>query len=220
MGRRSTAKAGGVSSDTGMTGGGGSAMVYFLDTGVNLLLNFAGFTGLGDPHQILIAVVLGTAAVLWNSTLVPRWALTAFFSLMFVASCVAIYALAFGRQPMCIYAYDQSKPIVADSLTRKLTWDEVRGFDCPTLWVARNEMYYRSNYCFFTPTGFSYFGNDAACDPAVEKPATAIGEENTRLIQRIEARKGCPAPMNSCRKLSRVTASKLDMKRTTIKEEQ
>ena len=55
-------------------------MVYFLDTGVNLLLNLAGFTGLGDPHQILIAVVLGTAAVLWNSTLVPKWALGAFFS--------------------------------------------------------------------------------------------------------------------------------------------
>lgn len=194
-------------------------MVYFLDTSVNLLLNLAGFTGLGDPHQILIAVVLGTAAVLWNSTLVPRWALTAFFSLMFLASCVALYALALGRQPMCIYTYDNSKPIFADSLTRKLTWDEVRRLDCPTLWVARNEIYVRSNYCFFTPTGYSYFSNDAACDPAVENPQTPIGDENARLIRRMEARKGC-GPMESCRKLGRVTSTKLDLRRETIKEEQ
>ena len=40
-------------------------MVYFLDAGVNLLLNMAGLTGLTDPHQILIAVVLASAAVLF-----------------------------------------------------------------------------------------------------------------------------------------------------------
>lgn len=194
-------------------------MVYFLDTGVNLALNLAGFTGLGDPHQILIAVVLGTAAVLWNSTLVPKWALTAFFSLMFLASCVALYALALGRQPTCVYAYEPGKPIIADSLTRKLSWDEVRRLDCPSLWVARNEMYFRSNYCFFTPTGFSYFGNDATCDPSVEAPSTAIGNDNAMLIKRMETRKGC-VPMDACRKLGRVSSSKLDLQRSTIKEEQ
>ena len=195
-------------------------MVYFLDTGVNLLLNLAGFSGLGDPHQILIAVVLGTAAVLWNSTLVPKWALGAFFSLMGLASCVALYALFLGRQPTCIYEYDASKPVIADSLTRKLTWDEVRKFDCPTLWVARNEMYLRSNYCFFTPIGYSYFGNDASCDATVDKPSTPIGEENAKMIGHMSARKGCAAPMDSCRKLGKVSSSKLDVKRSTVKEEQ
>jgi YARHG domain len=201
-------------------GRGTRAMVYFLDTGVNLALNVAGFTGLGDPHQILIAVVLGTAAVLWNSTLLPRWVMTAFFTLMFMASAVAVYALALGRQPTCIYAYDASKPVVADSLDRKLTWPEVRKLDCPTLWVARNEMYARSNYCFFTPIGYSYFGNDATCDPAVEKPKTEIGEDNAKIIARMEARKGCPSPMDSCRKLSRVPSSRLDVQRRTLREEQ
>ncbi len=194
-------------------------MVYFLDTGVNLALNLAGFTGLADPHQILIAVVLGTAAVLWNSTLVPRWALSAFFSLMFLASCVAVYALALGRQPMCVYAYEPEKPVIGDSLTRKLNWEEVRNLDCPSLWVARNEIYYRSNYCFFTPTGYSYFGNDKTCDPSIEVPSSQIGFDNATLIKRMEARKGC-APMESCRKLGRVSSSKLDLGRSTIKEDQ
>ncbi len=195
-------------------------MVYFLDTGVNLMLNLAGFSGLGDPHQILIAVVLGTAAVLWNSSLVPKWALGAFFSLMMLASCVAIYALALGRQPTCVYAYDASKPVVADSLTRKLTWEELRKMDCPTLWVARNELYARSNYCFFTPIGYSYFGNDATCDPTIENPNTPIGVENARAIGRMSARKGCAAPMDSCKKLGRVTSSKLELDRRTVKEVQ
>lgn len=195
-------------------------MVYFLDTAVNLALNIAGFSGLADPHQILIAVVLGTAAVLWNSSLVPKWALTAFFSLMVLASAVAVYALALGRQPTCIYQYDDSKPVFADSLTRKLSWTEVRGLDCPTLWVARNEMYFRSNYCFFTPISYSYFGNDAKCDPGIEEVAMPIGAENARVILRMEKRKGCPSPMDSCRKLGRVASSKSDLKRGTLQEQQ
>jgi YARHG domain len=199
---------------------GGAAMVYFLDSVVNLALNAAGFTGLNDPHQILIAVVLGTAAVLWNSTLVPKWALASFFTLMLLASSVAIYALALGRQPTCVYNYDSSKPVIADSLERKMTWDEVRKMDCPTLWVARNEMYLRSNYCFFTPLGYSYFGNDATCDPNVEKPSSAVGEENAKIIGRMEARKACPSPMDSCKKLGSVVSSHLDLKRSTLKEQQ
>lgn len=197
----------------------GDAMVYFLDSAVNLALNVAGFTGLGDPHQILIAVVLGTAAVLWNSSLVPKWALGAFFSIMALASAVAIYALALGRQPTCIYAYDADKPIIADSSDRKLTWQEVRSMDCPTLWVARNEIYRRSNYCFFTPIGYSYFGNEATCDPNIDNPATAIGNDNAQVIARMSARKGCPSPMDSCRKLSRVSSSKLILDRATVKED-
>ena len=195
-------------------------MVYFLDTAVNLALNIAGFSGLGDPHQILIAVVLGTAAVLWNSSLVPKWALTAFFSLMVVASAVAVYALALGRQPTCIYQYDDAKPVFADSLTRKLEWAEVRNMDCPTLWVARNEMYYRSNYCFFTPISYSYFGNDAKCDPSTEEISSPIGAENARIISRMEKRKNCPSPLDSCKRLGKVSASKLDLKRPTLKEVQ
>ncbi len=194
-------------------------MVYFLDTAVNLALNIAGFSGLTDPHQILIAVVLGTAAVLWNSTLVPRWALTAFFSLMAVASTVAIYALALGRQPTCIYQYDDAKPVFADSLTRKLSWDEVRALDCPTLWVARNEMYYRSKYCFFTPISYSYFDNGATCDPSLEDVSTPIGADNAKILARMEKRKSCPAPMDSCKRLGKVSASKMDLKRQTLKEE-
>jgi hypothetical protein len=137
---------------------------------------------------------------------------------MFLASIVAAYALLLDRQPTCVFAYDAEKPVIADSLDRKLSWDEVRKFDCPTLWVARNELYLRSNYCFFTPIGYSYFGNDATCDPSVEKPGTAIGEENARVIGRMEARKGCPAPLDSCRKLGKVSSSKLDLKRSTLKE--
>jgi YARHG domain len=195
-------------------------MVYTLDSVVNLALNLAGFTGLGDPHQILIAVVLGTAAVLWNSSLVPKWALAAFFSLMGVASCVALYALALGRQPTCLYSYNAAKPVIADSLERKLTWEEVRKLDCPSLWVARNEMYTRSNYCFFTPIGYSYFGNDATCDPSIEKPSTVIGEDNAKIIGRMEARKGCPSPMDSCKKLGKVMSSNLSLSRSTLKQEQ
>lgn len=130
-------------------------MVYCLDSVTNLALNAAGFTGLNDPHQILIAVVLGSAAVLWNSTLLPKWVMVTFFSLMFLASAVAVYALALGRQPTCIYAYDAQKPVIANSLEQKLTWEHVRKYDCPTLWVARNEIFLRSNYCFFTPIGYS-----------------------------------------------------------------
>lgn len=194
-------------------------MVYFLDSLVNLALNAAGFTGLNDPHQILIAVVLGSAAVLWNSTLLPKWVMAMFFSLMFLASAVAVYALALDRQPTCIYAYDPQKPVIADSLERKLSWDEVRKFDCPTLWVARNELFLRSNYCFFTPIGYSYFGNDASCDPNVEKPSSAIGEENAKIISRMEQRKGCTQPLESCKKLGRVSSSRLDLNRTTSKED-
>lgn len=194
-------------------------MIYFLDTFVNLALNLAGVTGLTDPHQILIAVVLGTAAVLWNSTLLPRWVVSAFFGLVFLASAVAIYALVLGRQPTCLYSYDAAKPVIADSHERKLTWAEVRTLDCPTLWVARNEIFLRSGYCFFTPIAYSYFGNDATCDPAVEKPATTVGEENARIIGRMEARKGCELPLRSCRKLGRVTSSRLVLDRSTAVEE-
>ena len=92
--------------------------------------------------------------------------------------------------------------------------------DCPTLWVARNELYYRSNYCFFTPIGFSYFGNDATCDPAVERPRTEIGDENAKLILRMETRKACASPMDSCRGLGKARSSKLDLKRSTTKAQQ
>ena len=195
-------------------------MVYLLDRGVNLLLNVAGFAGLESPHQVLIAVVLASGAVLWNQTLVPRWALTAFFTLMFLAATVATVALVSGLQPTCIYSYDETRPIFPDSLDRKLSWQEVRLLDCPTLWVARNELYYRSNYCFFTPIGFSYFGNDATCDPVVEKPHTEIGDENAKLILRMETRKDCASPMDSCRGLGKARSSKLDLKRSTTKAQQ
>ena len=193
-------------------------MVYLLDRLVNIMLNLAGFAGLEDPHQVLIAVVLASGAVLWNQTLVPRWALTTFFALMAVASLVAVLAIAVGVQPTCIYAYNDAKPVFKDSHERKLSWQEIRTLDCPTLWVARNEIFYRSRYCFFTPIGFSYFDNDATCDPAVEKPDTGIGDENARIIQRMESRKACPAPINSCRKLGKVASSRLELKRTTTRD--
>lgn len=192
-------------------------MVYLLDRFVNIILNLAGFAGLEDPHQVLIAVVLASGAVLWNQTLVPRWALTTFFALMGLATAVAVLAIAAGVQPTCIYAYNDTKPIFKDSHERKLSWQEIRSLDCPTLWVARNELFYRSQYCFFTPIGFSYFGNDATCDPAVEKPGTEIGDENARIIQRMESRKACPAPISNCRQLGKVTSSRLELKRTTTK---
>ncbi len=194
-------------------------MVYFLDVLANLALNIAGFTGLTDPHQILIAVVLGTAAVLWNSTLVPRWAMTAFFAIMGLATLVAIYALVLGRQSSCIYSYDPARPVFADSLERKLAWPEVRRLDCPTLWVARNELYYRGKYCFFTPVAFSYFGNDETCDPAIERTGTAVGDENANLIHRMERRKGCASPMDSCRRLGNVGSSRLVLSRQTTRED-
>jgi hypothetical protein len=194
-------------------------MIQFLDRTFNLLLNAAGFSGLSDPHQILIAVVIGTATVLWNSSLVPRWALMAFFSLMTLAVFVALYALLFGLRPTCIYVYEQSKPVFADSDTRKLSWSEVRNLDCATLWVARNELYYRSNYCFFTPIGYAYFDNDARCDPAIENPQTAVAAENAKLFRLMETRKGCPNPIASCRQLGGVKASRLRLNRPTAKEE-
>jgi hypothetical protein len=86
-------------------------MIQLLDRTFNLLLNAAGFSGLNDPHQILIAVVIGTATVLWNSTLVPRWALMSFFTLMGMAAFVALYALLFGLRSTCIYVYDEGRPV-------------------------------------------------------------------------------------------------------------
>ena len=127
--------------------------------------------------------------------------------------------LALGRQPPCLYSYDDTKPVIADSLTRKLAWAEVRSLDCPTLWVARNELYYRSNYCFFTPIAYSYFGNDAKCDPASEDPGTPTGIDNAKLIKRMEARKSCPQPLDSCRKLGKVAASRLVISRPTRDEQ-
>lgn len=190
-------------------------MIYFLDAGVNMLLNIAGMTGLTSPHEIIIAVVLASAAVLWNSTLVPRWLMSVFFTLMVAAMGVALYALVLGRQPACLHVYNDQKPIIADSLDRKLTWAEVRSFDCPTLWVARNEMFYRSNYCFFTPVAFSYFRNDGTCDPAVEEPKTHTGIDNAKLIRRMETRRNCPAPIEACGKLGGVSASRLMLGRQT-----
>ena len=81
-------------------------------------------------------------------------------------------------------------------------------------------MFARSNYCFFTPIGYSYFGNDATCDPNVELPSTVTGQDNAKIFGRMEARKGCPIPMDSCKKLGKVAASRLDLKRSTLKEEQ
>ena len=49
--------------------------------------------------------------MLWNQTLVPRWALTAFFTLMFIAATVAVFAVVSGLQSTCVYSYDEKKPI-------------------------------------------------------------------------------------------------------------
>lgn len=190
-------------------------MVQFLDALVNLALNAAGFTGLADPHQIIIAIVIGTATVLWNSSLVPRWAMIAFFSLMGLAATIALYALLLGVRPTCIYVYDQRTPVLADSATRKLDWGEVRDLDCADLWVARNELYRRANYCFLTPIAVGYFENDASCDPAVEEPSGDVAKENIKLIQRVERRRGCPSPIDSCRRLGKSRASALKLSRPT-----
>ena len=87
-------------------------MVYFLDRGVNLLLNVAGFAGLEVPHQSFdrSRARLGSRT-LEPCCLVPRWALTAFFTLMFLAATVATIALVSGLQPTCIYSYDETRPI-------------------------------------------------------------------------------------------------------------
>jgi hypothetical protein len=194
-------------------------MVQFIDSLINLALNAAGFTGLTDPHQIIIAIVIGTATVLWNSSLVPRWAMIAFFSLMGLAATIALYALLLGVRPTCIYTYDARKPVFADSATRKLGWGEVRALDCADLWVARNEVYLRANYCFVTPIAVGYFDNDASCDPSVEEPAGEAVKDNVKLIQRVERRRGCPNPIDSCRRLGKSRASQLKLARPTIGEQ-
>jgi YARHG domain len=110
--------------------------------------------------------------------------------------------------------------VAADSLTRKLSWEELRRIDCTTLWVARNKMYARSNACLSTPIGYWYFGKDATCDPTIESPNTPIDEENARAIGRMLARNRCVTPLDSCKKLGRVASSKLDLDRRTVKEVQ
>lgn len=190
-------------------------MIYTLDTGVNLMLNAAGITGLGEPGQILVATILAAGAVAWNATRLPAWSLALAVLLISAAGAVAMYALLFGRQPTCLYAYESTKPVFSDTLDRRLSWQEVRPLDCASLWVARNEIYARSNYCFFTPVAHAYFSNDATCDPAVEQASTAIGNANIALIARMEQRKGCGRRGDMCHRLDSARSSRLDLTRPT-----
>ena len=191
-----------------------------MDFLMNVLLNVFEFLGIEHANQIIILVMILGFGLMYKLGEMAKWVVGAFLFLMSVSLVTAIYQIAFNARAQCIYAYDDTKPIFKDSLERALQWDEVRGLNCPTLWVARNEIYYRSNYCFFSSMGYAYFeSGDRKCDPEIDAATTDIGKKNVETIAVLEKRKFCVIPPSRCRKLSRVSSSKLILTRGPLQED-
>jgi hypothetical protein len=190
-----------------------------MDFAMNILLNVFEFLGIDQANQIIIFIIIMGLVLAWQIREMSRLMITAFLVIMAGALVTAIYQIAFNAKAQCVFAYDDAKPVFADSLTRALGWNELLDKNCPTLWVARNEIYQRSGYCFFTPAGVAYFGSSDSCNPEIDDPASEIGMSNVKLISRMERRKGCPSPPSSCKDFGRVSASKLLIGRGPLTEQ-
>jgi hypothetical protein len=189
-----------------------------MDFAMNGLLNVFEFLGIENANQIIILVIILAFGLMYKLGEMAKWVVGIFMLIMAVSLITALYQIAFDARAQCIYAYDDAKPVFADSLQRPLGWNEMHDLNCPTLWVARNEIFYRSGYCFFTPMGYAYFeGEDRKCNHEIDEASTVIGNQNARSLGQLERRKGCVAPPSSCRDLSRVPASKLMLTRGPLK---
>ena len=189
-----------------------------MDLLMNVLLNMFEFLGIEHANQIIILIMIMAFGMLYKLGEMSKWVVGIFMGIMAVCLTTAVYQIAFNARAQCVYAYDDTKPVIADSSTRPLGWDEIRDLNCPSLWVARNEIFYRDGYCFFTPTGYAYFeAGDRKCRPEVEGPANELALTNARTLGRLERRKGCRVPPSRCRDFSRVNSSKLIISRPPLK---
>jgi hypothetical protein len=189
-----------------------------MDLVMNGLLNIFEFLGIEHANQIIIFIMILAFGLMYKLSEMSKWIVGIFLVIMGISLATALYQIVYDARAQCIYAYDDSKPVFADSLTRKLEWEDIRKLNCPTLWVARNEIYHRSKYCFFTPRGFAYFeSGQKTCDFNVSNASTPIGNANVKLISSLERRKGCRSPPSSCRAFSRVPSSRLILSRAPLK---
>jgi len=187
---------------------------------MNVLLNVFEFLGITSANQIIIFIVLMGLGIMYKMHEMARWVIGIFLVIMGVSLATAIYQISFNARAQCVYAYDETKPVIPHSSDRPLEWSEIRDLNCPSLWVARNEIFYRDGYCFFSPVGYSYFESGSGkCNHEVEKPSSEVAWANAKALSRLERRKGCQVPPSSCRAFSRVKSSKLIVTRSPLKDD-
>ncbi len=185
---------------------------------MNILLNMFEFLGINHANQIIIFIIILALGIMYKLREMALWVVLFFLAIMGVSLATAIYQIAFNARAQCVYTYDATKPVIPHSSTRKLEWSEIRNLNCPSLWVARNEIFYRAGYCFFSPTGYSYFEHGGRkCNHEVEGPKSGVAWNNIKSLGRLARRKGCRLPPASCRDFSRVGASKLIINRPPLK---
>ena len=191
-----------------------------MDLVMNVLLNVFEFLGIQQANQIIIFIVIMGFGLMYKLGDMAKWVVGVFLLIMGVSLATAVYQITFNARAQCVYAYDETKPVIKDSSERPLEWSEMRDLNCPSLWVARNEIFYRSGYCFFSPVGYSYFeAGGRTCNHEVEGPKSPIALKNARTLGRLERRKGCRIPPSSCRDFSRVSSSRLVVSRPPLKSQ-
>ncbi|MEO1695284.1 MAG: YARHG domain-containing protein [Pseudomonadota bacterium] len=191
-----------------------------MDLVMNVLLNVFEFLGIEHANQIIIFIMVMGLGLMFKLGDMARWVIGVFLLIMGISLFTAIYQLRYDARAQCIYVYDADKPVIADSDTRTLAWRDVRTMSCPALWVARNEIYYRANYCFYTATAYSYFGEKkGGCDDRAKGPTSGTSWENFTLLKRAATRKGCRIQPRTCADLGRVDSSKLVINRKPLGEQ-
>ena len=187
---------------------------------MNVLLNMFEFLGIQQANQIIIFIMIMAFGLMYKLGDMAKWVVGVFLVIMAIALATAIYQIIYNARAQCVFAYDETKPVIAESSERALEWSEMRNLNCPSLWVARNEIYYRSGYCFYSPAGYSYFeSNGRKCSHEVEGPSSEIARKNVKILGRLERRKGCRIPPSRCRDFSRVESSKLIVSRPPLKSD-
>lgn len=86
------------------------------------------------------------------------------------------------------------RTIFPDSSQRRLADEDLAPLDCPSLWIARNEIFKRHGYCFATPRGQDYFDNTGCTTPdqdVVKRQATGTPLDNIERIIQEESRRSC-----------------------------
>jgi len=188
-----------------------------MDLLMNLLLNIFEFLGIEHANQIIIFIMVMGLGLMFKLGDMARWVIGVFLTIMAVSLVTAIYQLTYDARAQCVYAYDETKPVIANSSTQALKWSDVRKMNCPSLWVARNEIYHRNKYCFYSTAAYGYFGESkGGCDDTVKGPTTTIGWDNVKLLGRAASRKGCRVPPKTCSDFGRVSSSKLIINRSPL----
>ena len=80
--------------------------------------------------------------------------------------------------------------LISDSSERRLAREDLEGFDCDALWVARNEIFDRNGYCFRSARAQEYFDN-SDCTSDSQDVLSPLEWDNVRLIQGIERATQC-----------------------------